>query len=93
MFKILLLTSLVSAGYNDDLFGQYTVDGLVVDTLVPNGLISPSYNKVLIQLHGAGGDSDEWIYAYFYGQYGNYTNNASLKFVWPTSHRQDHRWL
>jgi hypothetical protein len=67
---------------------EYTVAGMNVEAIYFNK--DKSYNKVIVQLHGGGGDNQMWNWDWQQGMYGN--NVTDVKLVNPTSYRSGHTW-
>merc|ERR1711908_258339 len=72
----------------NDTWANYEVAGMDVIS-VTGGQNNPSYSKVVIMLHGGGGDGTNWEYQYSEGWFGDLTG---FKYVFPTSARSGHTW-
>ena len=71
-----------------DTWNSYTVSGMnVISVTGGNATSTPPYSKVVVMLHGGGGQGSDYIYNYNAGWFGSLTG---FKYVFPTS--PDHLW-
>jgi len=72
----------------NDTWANYQAGGM--DVISVTGGDHQPYEKVVIMLHGGGGQGSDWEYQYDQGWLGNLTG---LKYVFPTSALQSHVWF
>ena len=71
-----------------DTWKNYQVAGMDVIS-VTGGSNETNYDKVIIMLHGGGGQGSDWEYQYEQGWFGDI---SKLKYVFPTSALPGHVW-
>ena len=71
-----------------DTWKNYRVAGMDVIS-VTGGSNETDYDKVIIMLHGGGGQGSDWEYQYEQGWFGDM---SKLKYVFPTSALPGHVW-
>jgi pimeloyl-ACP methyl ester carboxylesterase len=86
MITKFLLSMLATAAA--DTWTNYTVGGMDIQS-VTGGNDTTDYDKVVVMLHGAGGNGSDWKAAYDQGWFNDTTG---MKYVFPTSAMPNHTW-